>query len=84
MRQGGSWYYDVGAPGFKYNMTDIQAAHGLWPSSGSSTASRQRRREIVAAYNAAFGGIDALEIPVERPEVEHAWHLTCSACASEP
>jgi dTDP-4-amino-4,6-dideoxygalactose transaminase len=34
-----------------------------------------RRREIVAAYNAAFAGLDALEAPVERPEVEHAWHL---------
>jgi dTDP-4-amino-4,6-dideoxygalactose transaminase len=34
-----------------------------------------RRREIVAAYNQAFQDLDALEIPVERAEVEHAWHL---------
>jgi dTDP-4-amino-4,6-dideoxygalactose transaminase len=25
----GSWYYEVIRPGFKYNMTDIQAAIGL-------------------------------------------------------
>ena len=25
----GSWFYDVVCPGFKYNMTDIQAALGL-------------------------------------------------------
>jgi dTDP-4-amino-4,6-dideoxygalactose transaminase len=34
-----------------------------------------RRRAIVMAYAAAFAGHDALELPVERPEVEHAWHL---------
>jgi len=28
--KGGSWRYEVLAPGFKYNMTDIQAALGLW------------------------------------------------------
>ncbi len=27
--KGGSWFYEVEAPGFKYNMTDIQAALGL-------------------------------------------------------
>src|SRR5205823_9399671 len=36
---------------------------------------QQRRREIVAAYQAAFAGEDALELPSERPWVEHAWHL---------
>jgi dTDP-4-amino-4,6-dideoxygalactose transaminase len=25
----GSWYYEVVAPGYKYNMTDIQAALGI-------------------------------------------------------
>src|SRR5206468_68868 len=28
--KGGSWYYEVMLPGFKYNMTDIQAALGVW------------------------------------------------------
>src|SRR5205807_7748529 len=27
--QGGSWHYDILLPGFKYNMTDLQAALGL-------------------------------------------------------
>jgi len=26
-------------------------------------------------YNEAFSGDDALELPVQRPDVEHAWHL---------
>ena len=72
--KGGSWYYEVVAPGFKYNMTDIQASLGLWQLQ-KLEAFQRRRREVVKAYNEAFKDVDALELPVERPEVEHAWHL---------
>jgi dTDP-4-amino-4,6-dideoxygalactose transaminase len=72
--QGGSWFYEVNEPGFKYNMTDVQAAMGL-AQLRKLDRFQQRRREIVAAYNDAFHSVDALETPVERPEVEHAWHL---------
>lgn len=70
----GSWYYEIVLPGFKYNMTDIQAAIGLGQLPKIS-AFQQRRRQIVSAYQKAFSGHPALETPVERPEVEHAWHL---------
>jgi dTDP-4-amino-4,6-dideoxygalactose transaminase len=69
-----TWRYEIVAPGFKYNMTDIQAALGLCQLR-KLAAFQRRRREIVAAYHAAFAGEEALELPVERPEVEHAWHL---------
>jgi dTDP-4-amino-4,6-dideoxygalactose transaminase len=72
--EGGSWFYQVNQPGFKYNMTDVQAAMGL-AQLRKLDRFQQRRREIVAAYNAAFQPVDALETPTERPEVEHAWHL---------
>jgi len=72
--QGGSWRYDVLLPGFKYNMTDIQASMGL-AQLRKLEAFDRRRREIVAQYNAAFAEDDALETPVERPDVTHAWHL---------
>jgi dTDP-4-amino-4,6-dideoxygalactose transaminase len=71
---GGSWFYEVDEPGFKYNMTDVQAAMGL-AQLRKLDRFQQRRREIVAAYNQAFRDLDAFELPVERPEVEHAWHL---------
>jgi dTDP-4-amino-4,6-dideoxygalactose transaminase len=29
----------------------------------------------VAAYDAAFADLEAVETPVARPDVEHAWHL---------
>lgn len=72
--EGGTWYYEVSFPGFKYNMTDISASLGLWQLRKLSRF-QQRRRQIVAAYTAAFSHTDALELPCERPEVEHAWHL---------
>jgi len=72
--KGGSWYYEVIYPGFKYNMTDIQAAIGLAQLKKVSYF-QKRRKEIVKAYNEAFEGQTALEIPIERPEVTHAWHL---------
>jgi dTDP-4-amino-4,6-dideoxygalactose transaminase len=72
--RGGSWYYEVLLPGFKYNMTDIQAALGLHQLRRLAQM-QQRRREIVAQYRAAFDADDALESPVERADVEHAWHL---------
>ncbi len=72
--QGGSWFYRVDEPGFKYNMTDVQAAMGV-AQLRKLDRFQQRRREIVGAYTAAFEDEDALELPVERPEVEHAWHL---------
>ncbi|MGH9493816.1 MAG: DegT/DnrJ/EryC1/StrS family aminotransferase, partial [Candidatus Sulfotelmatobacter sp.] len=70
----GSWFYDVVCPGFKYNMTDIQAAIGLHQLRKLPDF-HQRRRVIVEQYNAAFRSSDQLEIPTERSEVEHAWHL---------
>lgn len=70
----GSWYYEVVFPGFKYNMTDIQASLGLWQLRKLESF-QKRRREIVKNYNKNFSNEEALEIPIERPEVEHAWHL---------
>lgn len=72
--KGGSWRYEIVEPGFKYNMTDIQAAIGLWQLRKLERFDC-RRREIVRAYQAAFRDEDALELPVERADVRHAWHL---------
>lgn len=72
--QGGSWRYDVVMPGFKYNLTDIQAALGL-VQLRRLDAMQARRREVAAAYTAALGALDAFDLPVERPWCESAWHL---------
>jgi perosamine synthetase len=70
----GSWRYDVAYPGFKYNMTDMNAALGL-VQLRKLGAMQERRRALVARYMAAFSGVEEIDLPVCRPEVEHAWHL---------
>ncbi|HEV2522300.1 MAG TPA: DegT/DnrJ/EryC1/StrS family aminotransferase [Candidatus Acidoferrales bacterium] len=70
----GSWFYEVMHPGFKYNMTDIQAAIGLRQLARLS-GFHQRRTEIVRRYNEAFSQYESLQIPVQRGNVDHAWHL---------
>lgn len=70
----GSWYYEVVRPGFKYNMTDIQAAIGLQQLKRLPGMQAQRQ-VILEQYNRAFEGLEELQIPVVRPEVDSAWHL---------
>jgi len=72
--RGGNWFYEVVVPGFKYNMTDIQAALGLWQLR-KLAGFQERRRAVVRMYDEAFGSESALELPARRPDVEHAWHL---------
>lgn len=70
----GSWYYEIVLPGFKYNMTDIQAALGLCQLQ-KLAGFQQRRLDIVRQYNEAFGSFELFQVPVQRNYVEHAWHL---------
>ncbi len=70
----GSWYYEVMYPGYKYNMTDIQAAIGIHQLKRLPEM-QKRREEIAKAYNDAFGNTEGIIIPMSRPYVRHAWHL---------
>lgn len=72
--EAGSWYYEVVLPGFKCNMTDIQAALGIHQLRKLPRFQR-RRHEIVARYQSAFGGMAEVETPVELPGAETSWHL---------
>lgn len=70
----GAWAYDVICPGYKYNMTDIQAALGL-QQLRKLNESHAKRCAIVQRYNSAFESREDLELPVERADTQHAWHL---------
>jgi dTDP-4-amino-4,6-dideoxygalactose transaminase len=70
----GSWYYEIIAPGYKYNMTDIAAGIGL-AQLRKAEEMRQRRSQIAMCYNAAFCQVPQLRIPVEHQDSQHAWHL---------
>jgi dTDP-4-amino-4,6-dideoxygalactose transaminase len=70
----GSWYYEIAAPGFKYNMTDMAAAMGL-VQLRKANAMRRRRAEIAARYNRMFGPLLELQIPPDSLNCLHSWHL---------
>ena len=70
----GNWYYEISAPGFKYNMTDLAASLGL-AQLGKAQRMWSRRREIARCYNNAFGEVPELEIPIDHNQCQHAWHL---------
>ncbi|MBN1688948.1 MAG: DegT/DnrJ/EryC1/StrS family aminotransferase [Candidatus Omnitrophica bacterium] len=70
----GSWYYEVIASGFKYNMMDLQAAIGIHQMR-KLPQFMDRRRQIVKIYHQAFSQLGEIEIPTEKTGVDHAWHL---------
>ncbi|MBK9942190.1 MAG: DegT/DnrJ/EryC1/StrS aminotransferase family protein [Kouleothrix sp.] len=70
----GSWYYEIIAPGYKYNMTDIAAGMGL-AQLRKAERMWQRRLVIAERYNQAFAGAPELQVPNDRTDCRHAWHL---------
>ena len=68
------WYYEVMVPGFKYNMTDVQAALGLVQLERLSVL-QARRYEIVESYTDGLSDIDLIELPSCRSGIDSAWHL---------
>jgi dTDP-4-amino-4,6-dideoxygalactose transaminase len=69
-----AWHYEIVAPGFKYNLTDIAAAIGRVQLSRADEL-WQARRGVVAAYREALAEIPGLELPEESPDKQHSWHL---------
>ncbi|HEB02287.1 MAG TPA: UDP-4-amino-4,6-dideoxy-N-acetyl-beta-L-altrosamine transaminase [Nitrospirae bacterium] len=70
----GNWYYEIIAPGYKYNMTDIAAAVGLAQLKRADEF-RTRREEIASAYSKAFRDVKELQSPGVSEDMLHSWHL---------
>jgi dTDP-4-amino-4,6-dideoxygalactose transaminase len=70
----GSWQYEVVLPGFKCNMTEMQAALGLRQLQ-KLPLFQQRRREIVKRYSEVLATVEEVQIPVERADVQSSWHI---------
>jgi perosamine synthetase len=70
----GKWFYRVVEAGFKYNLTDIQAALGLSQLKKIEFMWRKRRR-IAHIYNEAFKNIEEIAIPYIKEDRETSWHL---------
>jgi dTDP-4-amino-4,6-dideoxygalactose transaminase len=69
-----SWYYEIVAPGFKYNLTDIASAMGIHQLR-RSRGFQATRAAIAARYDAAFADLPLITPPQPASGDTHAWHL---------
>lgn len=69
-----SWYYEIVAPGFKYNMTDIAAAMGIHQLK-KANAFQKKRAQIAAMYDEAFSDLPIICPPQAEDGDIHSWHL---------
>ena len=70
----GTWRYEITEAGYKYNLTDPQAALGLVQLSNCEEMWR-RRVEIAQKYDSALASLKAYRTPLVAQDVQHAWHL---------
>lgn len=72
----GSQHYDVVAPGFKFNMLDLQAALGIHQLA-SLDDFIEKRTKLAHRYLNLLEGWPEWQLPASQPsyECKHAWHL---------
>ena len=70
----GSWSYEIIAPGYKYNMTDVAAALGLRQLQRAEELHR-KRREIAALYTSILSPVEEIILPSEPSNRISSWHL---------
>nr|WP_315197892.1 DegT/DnrJ/EryC1/StrS family aminotransferase [uncultured Aquabacterium sp.] len=70
-----SWYYEIVAPGFKYNLTDIAAALGLHQLQRIE-GFQHKREHLAARFDAALADLPLVlpPRPVHAGD-RHSWHL---------
>ena len=69
-----AWYYEVVAPGFKYNMTDVAAAMGV-EQLARLPHFVQRREVLARRYHEQLANLPLALPAVAPPGDTHAWHL---------
>ena len=70
----GSWYYEIIAPGFKYNLTDIAAAIGIHQLRKADEMHR-KRAQWAGLYSRLLAGVEEVVRPRQQPNRIHSWHL---------
>jgi dTDP-4-amino-4,6-dideoxygalactose transaminase len=70
----GSWCYEVVEPGFKYNMTDIQAAIGIHQLRKLNSFI-DRRRAIAQRFDEAFADLPEIATPRQLLHRTHTYHI---------
>ena len=69
-----AWYYEVVAPGFKYNMTDLAASLGIHQLAKAQRF-LDRRTALADRYDAALSDLPVRLPPRPAAGSSHAWHL---------
>ena len=69
-----AWYYQINSQGYKYNMTDIQAAMGLCQLMKLNKQT-EIRRKYVQIYQERLGTIPEIVTPPEEALNRHSQHL---------
>jgi dTDP-4-amino-4,6-dideoxygalactose transaminase len=69
-----SWYYEIVAPGFKYNLSDVASAMGIHQLR-KANAFQQRRHAMALRYTAELADLPLLTPPPAADGDLHAWHL---------
>jgi dTDP-4-amino-4,6-dideoxygalactose transaminase len=70
----GTWRYDIVTPGFKYNMTDMQAALGLHQLTKLPRFIK-RRQQIAAMFDKGFADHPGIQVMHPPKTSSHAYHL---------
>ena len=70
----GTWKYEILDAGYKYNLTDLQAAIGL-AQLKKCVRMRDARAQIAAEYARLLGGQEVFKLPAIPLGRDHAWHL---------
>ncbi len=70
----GNWYYEVLAPGFKYNLSDLQSAIGIHQLRKLEAFTETRAR-YAGLYHRLLADVDEVELAPDKADCRHAWHL---------
>lgn len=69
-----AWRYEIVAPGFKYNLTDVASALGI-EQLKKAPRFHARRLDLAARYDAALRDLPLMLPPRPEDRTAHAWHL---------
>ncbi|RTL00796.1 MAG: DegT/DnrJ/EryC1/StrS family aminotransferase [Proteobacteria bacterium] len=79
-----AWFYEIVAPGFKYNLTDIASSLGL-SQLAKADRFQMRRQQMAERYLAELSDLPLILPPqvVNKESDLHAWHLFCCQLATD-